>query len=224
MAMPVEVVRSHRRRKTVQAVVVDGVIRVRVPARMTKKDEDLYVSELVERLERRFRSDHIDVDQRARELAERYGLPRPTRARWSETQRRRWGSCSPDSGEIRVSSRLAAFPSWVLDYVLVHELAHLDVPDHSPGFHRLVDRYPRAERARGFLIAMSFDDGRNQDDLGPASGTVQADQSWNDDVLFHDQDGTDGYGFGEPLRPGSLPEGLAVQGTLFESDVTDAEP
>jgi predicted metal-dependent hydrolase len=51
----------------------------------------------------------------------------------------------------------------VLDYVLVHELAHLVVPDHSPAFHEIVDRYPRAERARGFLIAMSR--GETDDDL-----------------------------------------------------------
>src|SRR4051794_26409096 len=157
MAMPVEVVRSHRRRKTVQAVVVDGVIRVHVPARMSKADEDVYVAELVERLERRYRSEHIDVEERARELADRYGLPQPRHVKWSDTQRRRWGSCTIDTGDIRVSSRLADFPSWVLDYVLVHELAHLDVPDHSPAFQLLVDRYPRAERARGFLIAKSYD-------------------------------------------------------------------
>ena len=42
-------------------------------------------------------------------------------------------------------------PDWVLDYVLVHELAHLVVPGHGPQFWSLVDRYPRTERARGYL-------------------------------------------------------------------------
>ena len=69
----------------------------------------------------------------------------------------RWGSCTPGDGSIRVSTRLAPFPAWVLDYVLVHELAHLAAPDHSPRFWALVNRYPMAERARGYLIAKSGD-------------------------------------------------------------------
>src|SRR5438552_14048644 len=88
MAMPVEVVRSDRRRKAVQAVVVDGVIRVHVPARMSRADEAVYVEELVDRLERRYRSEHIDVHERSKVLADRYDLPRPRRVRWSDTQRK----------------------------------------------------------------------------------------------------------------------------------------
>jgi predicted metal-dependent hydrolase len=70
----------------------------------------------------------------------------------------RWGSCTPATRSIRISNRLAPFPSWVLDYVIVHELAHLSVPDHSRAFWTLVERFPKAERARGFLVAKSGDD------------------------------------------------------------------
>jgi predicted metal-dependent hydrolase len=70
----------------------------------------------------------------------------------------RWGSCTPATGTIRISDRLARMPGWVLDYVLVHELAHLAVPGHSPAFWRLVHRYPKAERAMGYLIAKGGDD------------------------------------------------------------------
>ena len=38
-------------------------------------------------------------------------------------------------------------PSWVVDYVLVHELAHLLASGHGPQFQALVARYPHAERA-----------------------------------------------------------------------------
>jgi predicted metal-dependent hydrolase len=52
---------------------------------------------------------------------------------------------------------LAAYPAWVLDYVVVHELAHLLVESHGPAHDALVERYPYAERARGFLIALDLD-------------------------------------------------------------------
>jgi predicted metal-dependent hydrolase len=152
---PVRVVRSKNRRKTVDARLVDGVIEVRVPARMSKKDEREYVDELVARLERRESERAIDVEQRMRSLARRFGLPLPESIRFVDNQNQRWGSCSIESREIRLSSRLAKYPPWVLDYVIVHELAHLVVADHSAAFHELVDRYPRAERARGYLHAKS---------------------------------------------------------------------
>jgi predicted metal-dependent hydrolase len=158
VALPVEVVRSRRRRKTVEAQMVDGVIRVSVPASMSKDEEEEYVSHLVARLQRKYRSDHIDLRRRAARLARTYGLPRPRSVEWSANQRSRWGSCSVSSREIRISTRLAECPSWVLDYVLVHELAHLVELNHGPQFDSLVNRYPKAERARGYLIAKDLDD------------------------------------------------------------------
>jgi predicted metal-dependent hydrolase len=68
-----------------------------------------------------------------------------------------WGSCTPSSSTIRLSSRLAAFPNWVLDYVIVHELAHLVVLAHNDEFWKIVHQYPKAERAIGYLIARSDD-------------------------------------------------------------------
>lgn len=153
-----EVVRSARRRKTVSASIVDGRVRVLVPAWMSRAETDEYVAHLVSRLERSHSSAHVELGERARRLARRYGLPEPTSVRWSDRQRARWGSCSVATGEIRVSSRLAAYPPWVLDYVLVHELAHLVEPNHSPAFAALVARYPKAERAIGFLIAKGLGD------------------------------------------------------------------
>jgi hypothetical protein len=66
-------------------------------------------------------------------------------------QRSRWGSCTPDDGTIRLSTQLRGMPGWVVDYVLMHELTHLLVPGHGQPFWDLVNRYPRTERARGYL-------------------------------------------------------------------------
>ena len=159
--MKVEVVRSTRRRKTVQAREVDGVLRVSIPATMTKADEDKWVGEMVRRFERRASADTIDLEARAAALAARYDLPTPASIRWVDNQRSRWGSCTMVDRTIRISSRLAGWPLWVLDYVVVHELAHLVVPDHGPAFRALVDRYPRTERARGFLIAKGMEEGED---------------------------------------------------------------
>lgn len=151
--MDVEVIRSSRRRKTIEARLVEGTLEVRVPARLSRREEDQCVRDMVERFERRQHADRVDVQARAAALARRYDLPVPASVRWVDNQRRRWGSCTIETGEIRVSSALASYPRWVLDYVLVHEMAHLVEADHGAGFRALVARYPKAERAEGFLIA-----------------------------------------------------------------------
>ncbi len=152
-----EVVRSARRRKTVQAREVDGVLRVSIPATMSGADEQRWVEEMVRRMARRTGTGGVDLARRAGELARRYQLPAPGSIRWADNQEWRWGSCTPGTGSIRISSRLGGEPSWVLDYVIVHELAHLEVARHDRRFWELVGRYPLAERARGFLIARGLD-------------------------------------------------------------------
>ena len=155
--LPVEVRRSPRRRKTSQAQIVDGRIIVSLPGWMGDDEAAEHVDHLVGRLQRRHRGDEIDLAARAAGLARRHDLPRPRSITWSDRQRKRWGSCSVGSGDIRISSRLIDAPRFVLDYVIVHELAHLAVADHSPAFHQLVARYPRTERAKGWLLAKDID-------------------------------------------------------------------
>ena len=152
---PVEVIRSDRRIKTVSARIVEGVIRVRIPSWMSPHDEKKFVTDIVARIEQQRRSDGIDLESRARVLADNFDLPLPASIRWSKTQRQRWGSCCTHSGHIRISDRLADVPPWVLDHVIVHELAHLVVPNHSPAFDALVQRNHLAERAIGYLMALN---------------------------------------------------------------------
>jgi len=158
----VEVRRSPRRKRTVTAYRERDTIVVLIPQRMSKADERTFVESMVQKvLAREARSAPPRADDelvaRAEELADRYLVPvagRPVRAsevRWVTNQRQRWGSCTPSTGVIRLSDRLRPLPSWVVDYVLVHELAHLVEATHSATVWRLVATYPEAERAKGFL-------------------------------------------------------------------------
>jgi hypothetical protein len=161
--MEIELVRGTRRRKHVEAVLVGDRLRVSFPRWMSIAEAEQTAHELAERMRRRVDPTSIDVAARARRLAHQYGLPRPRSVRWVNNMRQRWGSCTPEDASIRVSARLAAYPAWVLDYVIVHEIAHLVVANHGPDHDELVDRYPYAERARGFLIALDLDPAEGDD-------------------------------------------------------------
>ena len=55
------------------------------------------------------------------------------------SQRSRWGSCAPD-GTLRFSWRTMMLPPEVIEYIIVHELAHLTVKAHSAEFWDFVSR------------------------------------------------------------------------------------
>ena len=152
----VEVRRSTRRRRTVSAYRSGDRVVVLLPARLDRAEEQRWVDTMVTRLARRearIRPGDRELEQRARDLSARHlgGAAAPASVRWTDRQNSRWGSCTPSDRTIRVSSRLRGVPAWVLDYVLVHELAHLLEPSHDARFWALVDRCPRSERAQGFL-------------------------------------------------------------------------
>jgi predicted metal-dependent hydrolase len=110
--------------------------------------------------EERIRRTDNELLLRARRLTARYLADHtdaavPTSVRWVTNQNGRWGSCTPDDRTIRISHRIQEMPDWVIDYVVLHELAHLVVPSHSGCFWELVNRYPKAERARGYLEGIS---------------------------------------------------------------------
>ncbi len=150
-----EVRASTRRTKTGSAHWSGTKIVVAIPSRLRGAERDSFVDELVRRAMReRPQSIARDaaLEERARVLAELYTEARlPSAVRFVANQRRRWASCSPASGEIRLSVRLRNVPDWVLDAVLVHELAHLHHVEHSAEFHAIADRHPRQGDAEIYL-------------------------------------------------------------------------
>jgi predicted metal-dependent hydrolase len=152
----VEVRRSARRRRTVSAYREGDRTIVLLPARMTRAEEERWVSTMLAQLaarEAKARPSDAELLERAEALSARYlaGKANPSSVRWVDNQQSRWGSCTPVDRTIRLSRRLMEMPSWVLDYVLLHELAHLLVPGHGTRFWALLEDYPRTERARGYL-------------------------------------------------------------------------
>lgn len=163
----VEVRRSARRRRTVSGYQADGRLVILVPARMSRREEEEHITAMVQRLRqpaRQHRSDEV-LQARAAQLSQRYidGAPRPAGVRWVANQSRRWGSCTPSTGQIRLSERLRGMPGYVVDYVLLHELAHLVEPDHGRAFWALLAAYPDLLRAQAYLDGVSFGSGLSAD-------------------------------------------------------------
>jgi hypothetical protein len=154
---------------------------VLLPARMSAAEEQRWVGIMLDRLaaqEKRRRPSDEALAQRARELSDRYlgGRAVPLSVRWVDNQNTRWGSCTPLDASIRLSSRLQGMPPYVVDYVLLHELAHLLVPGHGPRFWTLLAAYPRTERARGYL-----------EGVAASAGTAMTDDA-DDDVTGPDEE------------------------------------
>lgn len=183
----VEVRRSRRRRRTVAAYREADKVVVLIPARLSVAEEREWVQTMLARLEkseRRRRPTDSALERRAVDLSQRYleGRAVANTVRWVDNQNTRWGSCTPSDRSIRLSSRLQGMPSWVIDYVLLHELAHLIEPGHNPRFWAWVDKLPRAERAKGYLegVAGAARLGVATDPPGSAS---ESDAAMADDVV-----------------------------------------
>ncbi len=164
----VEVRTSTRRRKYATAFWQGNRIVVLLPARMARSEHQAMVDQLVGRVLRHrphAAASDAELAVRAATLGDRYldGV-RPASVRWSPHQRRRWGSCSLDTREIRISELLRPAPAWVVDAVLVHELAHLIERGHSRSFRELVARFERTAEADVFLAGYAL--GLEQNEAG----------------------------------------------------------
>lgn len=166
------IIPSARRRRSSSARLIGNVVEVRVPALMPAAEQRRVAERLRDRILRSVQRVRRapDLERRAHELNSLlFGGTLRWQAIGFADQNSRWGSCTPASGTIRIARRAADLPPWVLDYLLVHELAHLEEPNHSPRFWKLVERYPLTERARGYLMAVDHGAGIQRgagDDLG----------------------------------------------------------
>ena len=205
---PVVVRRSARRRRTVTAWWEQGAVVVAIPGHFTAAEEREWVAKMVAKLQSKGRRPgarapgrtDAELMERARELSHRYldGRARPETVRWVRNQNSRWGSATPARGSIRLSDKLKGMPEWVVDYVLLHELAHLLEASHNARFWGLLEVYPDLARAKAFLQGVSFagsrgldrdgygadDDGDVEEaDDGDEDGVGEADGNGDDDEV-----------------------------------------
>lgn len=162
--IPVRIIRSSKRKKTISSQWRDDRLVVQVPAALNEMAERAFVDEMLKKYrQRQSRTTSVNTSdalmERAKFLDQKYfgGLASPVSVRWVENQNKRWGSATPVQQTIRLSSKLKFTPSWVQDYVLVHELAHLVAPSdgHGQKFQALLDRFARRHEADQFLAGFS---------------------------------------------------------------------
>jgi predicted metal-dependent hydrolase len=192
----VEVRRSARRRRTVSAYRQGDRTVVLIPAQMSAREEERWVKAMLARLdsrERRGKPGEAELAARAKGLSDRYlaGRAAPYSVRWVTNQGARWGSCTPADASIRLSDRLRGMPDFVIDYVLLHELAHLIEPNHGAEFWRLLEPFPKLERARGFLDGFAAA-AAGQAVLGEGEGALPGNAADPEDSDICDEPGCGG--------------------------------
>lgn len=190
----IDVRRSRRRTRTVSARVEGDAVVVLMPAGLPGTEERRLISEMLVKLARSrgrrgARTTDAALMERAQALSRQWlgGRAVPESVRWVPTMTTRWASCSPGSRQIRISESLRDVPAYVLDYVVVHELAHLVVPGgHPPEFWELVRTFPRTERAMGYLEAYSrvlrSGSGSGSGSEEPGTGATGEDGAGGEDV------------------------------------------
>jgi hypothetical protein len=156
----ITIVRSKRRRKTIQTKYETGRLWIYLPFGMSATDEQKWIDRMIKRSEqwekkRTLKKSDSWLMQRAQELNKKYfdGTLHFS-IKFVLNQNTRYGSCTSVDRSIRISERVKTMPSWVQDYIIIHELAHLIHPNHSKKFWEKVHQYKYAERAKGYLIAI----------------------------------------------------------------------
>lgn len=167
-----KLIRTRRRTLALQ-VRPDGTLTVRAPMKMPVSAIEGFViakqtwiertiAKLLERktrypktkLEKNEKRRHEEntfmaLTLRSQHFAERMGVR--YKSLGLSNAKGRWGSCTSD-GRVRFSWRLALVPPAILDYVVIHELAHLREGNHSPAFWAIVEKFcPDYRAAKSWL-------------------------------------------------------------------------
>jgi len=170
--MEVKVFRSADRKKTIQAKMVGETLLVYLPLGMHREEERKVIEEMKQKIENRMLKRQINKDDYLRKRFDEFNGKyfqnklKVNSIEFVTNQERKNGSCTPANGTIRISHTLLIMPGWVLDYVIMHEMAHLLHPDHSRAFWAKVGEYKYTERARGFLIAKGMEEGETESNGG----------------------------------------------------------
>lgn len=157
----VEVIRSKKRKKTVQAKVVKNTLRIYLPAGLKQSEESRWIQKMTQQIERKQRKQALNstnqLQQRAEYINNKYFDGKlDFSIQFVTNQTSKHGSCTPASKTIRISDEIADYPRYVQDYLIIHELTHLLYPNHSQQFWNKVNEYPYVERAKGFLHATEY--------------------------------------------------------------------
>lgn len=159
----VKVIRSKNRRKTASARLHKNILQIKVPHHISEKNLNILVEAFKKKLKNKLMRSELNKSDSllnsAKELNKKYfeGKLKIKSIEYVTYQNSKFGCCNYTCASIKISHQVASMPVWVRDYVLVHELAHLLVPNHSRKFWDLVNRYKLAERAKGYLIAKGYE-------------------------------------------------------------------
>ena len=162
--METRIIRSKNRRKTIGARLENETIIVYAPVNYPEKELERIIEKFKSRFARRKKKKELNAQVSLIDIAQKLnqtyfgGAIKIESIEYSAHQDRIFGVCNYRDRSIRLSYRLAAMPEWVRDYVIMHEMAHILEPNHSPAFWALVNRYSLTERARGYLLAKGEED------------------------------------------------------------------
>jgi len=157
----IQIIRSSKRKKTIQSRIVENVLRIYLPENLTNIEEEKWIKILVDKnnaqkLKKIINTNKL-LQKRANELNKKFFNNNLNfKIKFVSNQTSKFGSCTPKTKRIRISDKVATMPQWVQDYVIIHELAHLIHPNHSKNFWSVVNKYRYVERAKGYLIAIGM--------------------------------------------------------------------